>query len=71
MDTSSTTLTNITSSLLLGINTLFIFGLTTTAINNSQSLFDNNNSFMVYKQELMGIPSNGFNMTSQQPQQPG
>lgn len=55
----------------MGINTLFIFRLTTTAINNSQSLFDNNNSFMVYKQELMGIPSNGFSMTSQQPQQRG
>ena len=57
----------------MGINTLLILGLTTTtAINNdSQSLFDNNNSFMVYAQQLMGIPSDGFSMTAQQSQQPG
>jgi hypothetical protein len=72
LDTPFTTLTNITRSLRLGINTLLILGLTTTAINNSQSLFDNNNSFMVYAQELVGIPSDGFSMAPpQQPQQPG
>jgi hypothetical protein len=53
------------------MNTLLILGLTTTAINNSQSLFDNNNSFMVYAQEPMGIPSDGFSMAPQQPQEPG
>ena len=72
MDTSFTTLTNITKSLRLGINTLLILGLTTTAINTSQSLFDNNNSFMVYAQEPGGIPSDGFSMAPPQPpQQPG
>jgi hypothetical protein len=64
-------LTNITRSLLLGINTLLILGLTATAINNSQSFFDNTNSFMVYAQEFMGIPSDGFSMAPQQLQQPG
>jgi hypothetical protein len=44
---------------------------TTTTINNSQSLFENNNSFMVYAQEIMGIPSGGLGMQPQQPQQPG
>jgi hypothetical protein len=65
-------LTNITKSLRLGINTLLILGLTTTAINTSQSLFDNNNSFMVYAQEPGGSPSDGFSMAPPQPpQQPG
>ena len=62
---------NITRSLILGINTLLILGLTTAAINNSQSLFDDNNRLMVYAQEFMGIPSDGFSMAPQQPQQPG
>ena len=64
---------NITRSLLLRINTLLILALTTTAINNSQSLIDNNNSFMVYAQESGEIPSDGFGMAppQQQPQQPG
>jgi hypothetical protein len=44
---------------------------TTTTINNSQSLFENNTSFMVYAQEIMGIPSGGLGMQPQQPQQPG
>ena len=54
------------------INTLLILALTTTAVNNSQSLIDNNNSFIVYAQEL-GVPSDGFSMTppQQQAQQPG
>ena len=57
----------------MGINTLLILALTTTAINNSQSLIDNNNSFMVYAQESGEIPSDGFGMVppQQQPQQPG
>lgn len=45
--------------------------MTTTTINNSPSLFENNNSFIVYAQEIMGIPSGGFGMEPQQPQQPG
>ena len=64
-------MTNITRSLILGINTLLILGLTTAAINNSQSLFDDNNRLMVYAQEFMGIPSDEFSMAPQQPQQPG
>ena len=57
----------------MGINTLLILVLTTTAINNSQSLIDNNNSFMVYAQEPEGISSDGFSMAppQQQAQQPG
>jgi hypothetical protein len=57
----------------LGFNTLLILALTTTAINNSQSLIENNNSFMVYAQEPGGIPSDGFSMAppQQQAQQPG
>ena len=64
-------MTNITRSLILGINTLLILGLTTAAINTSQSLFDDNNRLMVYAQEFMGIPSDEFSMAPQQPQQPG
>jgi hypothetical protein len=48
-----------------------ITGITTTTFNNSQSLFENNNSFMVYAQEIMGLPSGGFGMESQELQQPG
>lgn len=57
----------------MGVHTLLILALTTTAINNSQSLIDNNNSFMVYAQEPEGISSDGFSMTppQQQAQQPG
>ena len=56
----------------MGINTLLILALTITAINNSQSLIDNNNIFMVYAQEPGGIPSDGFSMApQQQAQQPG
>ena len=50
---------------------LLILGVTTTTINNSQSLFDDNNSFMVYAQQIMGIPSDGFSTEPQQPQHPG
>ena len=50
----------------MGINTLLILALTITAINNSQSLIDNNNIFMVYAQEPGGIPSDGFSMAPQQ-----
>jgi hypothetical protein len=53
------------------LNLLLILVTTTTTINNSQSPFENNNSFMVYAQEIMGIPSGGLGMQSQQPQQPG
>jgi len=56
----------------VGINTLLILALTITAINNSQSLIDNNNIFMVYAQEPGGIPYDGFSMApQQQAQQPG
>ena len=61
----------IISQLLLGLNILLILGLTTTTINNSQSLFNDNNSFMVYAQQIMEIPSSGFSTEPQQPEQPG
>jgi hypothetical protein len=67
------TLINIRSSL-AGLSILLILvTTTTTTIHNSQSLFENNNSFMVYAQEIMGIPSGGLGMQPQpqQPQQPG
>ncbi|HYZ96149.1 MAG TPA: hypothetical protein VE524_06045 [Nitrososphaeraceae archaeon] len=48
-----------------------ILGVTTTTINNSQSLFNDNNSFMVYAQQIMEIPSGGFSTEPQQPEQPG
>lgn|GEM_PF-1011730 len=57
--------------LLLGLSILLILGVTTTTINNSQSLFDNNNRFMVYAQQIMEMPSGGFSTEPQQPQQPG
>ena len=72
MNALLTTLINITRLFLAGLGILLILGITTTTtINNSQSLFENNNSFMVYAQEIMGIPSGGLDMESQQPQQPG
>lgn len=64
------TLINIRSSL-VGLSILLILVTTTTTILTSQSLFENNNSFMVYAQETMGIPSEGLGMQPQQPQQPG
>ncbi|HEX7257773.1 MAG TPA: hypothetical protein VF242_06915 [Nitrososphaeraceae archaeon] len=48
-----------------------ILGVTTDAINNSQSLFDGNNRLMVYAQQIMEIPSGGFSTEPQQPEQPG
>ena len=57
--------------LLLGLSILLILGVTTTTINNSQSLFDDNNRLMVYAQQIMEIPSGGFSTEPQQPQQPG
>jgi hypothetical protein len=48
-----------------------ILGVTTAAINNSQSLFDGNNRLMVYAQQIMEIPSGGFSTEPQQPEQPG
>ena len=71
MNALLTTLINITRLFLAGLSILLILGMTTTTINNSPSLFENNNSFMVYAQEIMGIPSGGFGMEPQQPQQPG
>ena len=48
---------------------------TTNQINDTfQSLFDDNNSFMVYAQQIMGGTSSGggfSGLESQQPQQPG
>ena len=61
----------IISQLLLGLNILLILGVTTTTINNSQPLFNDNNSFMVYAQQIMEIPSGGFSTEPQQPEQPG
>ncbi len=70
MNVLLTTLINI-RSYLVGLTILLILITTTTTINNSQFLFENNNSFMVYAQEIMGIPSGGLGMQPQQPQQPG
>jgi len=64
-------LIKIIRQLLLGLSILLILGVTTTTINNSQSLFDNNNRFMVYAQQIMEMPSGGFSTEPQQPQQPG
>ena len=61
----------IIKQLLLGLSILLILGVTTTTINNSQSLFDDNNRLMVYAQQIMEIPSGGFSTEPQQPQQPG
>ena len=68
-----TTLINITRLFLAGVSLLLILvtTTTTTTINSSQSPFENNNSFIVYAQEIMGIPSGGLGMESQQLQQPG
>lgn len=69
-----TNLRNIIRSFLLGLSILSVLGIatTTTAINNFQSYFNNNNSFMVYAQQIMEIPSGGgFSTEPQQPQQPG
>lgn len=72
MNALLTTLINITRLFLAGLSILLILGITTTTtINNSQSLFENNPSFLVYAQEIMGIPSTGLGMQPQQPQQPG
>ena len=71
MNALLTTLINITILFLAGLSILLILGVTTTTINNSPSLFENNNSFMVYAQEIMGIPTGGLGMEPQQPQQPG
>jgi hypothetical protein len=64
-------LIKIIRQLLLGLSILLILGVTTAAINNSQSLFDDNNSLMVYAQQIMEIPSGGFSTEPQQPEQPG
>ena len=71
MNALLTTLINITILFLAGLSILLILGVTTTTINNSPSVFENNNSFMVYAQEIMGIPTGGLGMEPQQPQQPG
>jgi hypothetical protein len=64
-------LIKIIKQLLLGLSILLILGVTTTTINNSQSLFNDNNSFMVYAQQIMEIPSGGFSTEPEQPEQPG
>jgi hypothetical protein len=72
-----TNLKNIARSFLLGLSLLLVSGIATTTStinNNFQSLFeDNNNSFMVYAQQIMGGSSTGGlgGMELQQPQQPG
>ena len=68
-----TTLINIIRAFLLGLSILLVLGIATiTTINNNfQSQFDNNNSFTVYAQQFMEIPSDGFSVEPQQPQQPG
>ncbi|HEX6645816.1 MAG TPA: hypothetical protein VF047_01410 [Nitrososphaeraceae archaeon] len=52
-------------SILLGLNILLVLAIATT-VYNSQFLL-NNNSIMVYAQQIMGMPPGGMGMEQQQP----
>ena len=59
------TLKSIIRSILLGLNVLLVLAIATT-VYNSQFLL-NNNSIMVYAQQMMGMPPSGMGMEQQQP----
>jgi hypothetical protein len=58
-------LKSIIRSILLGLNVLLVLAIATT-VYNSQFLL-NNNSIMVYAQQMMGMPPSGMGMEQQQP----
>lgn len=59
------TLKSTIRSILLGLNVLLVLAIATT-VYNSQFLL-NNNSIMVYAQQIMGMPPGGMGMEQQQP----
>lgn len=59
------TLKSTIRSILLGLNILLVLAIATT-VYNSQFLL-NNNSIMVYAQQIMGMPPGGMGMEQQQP----
>ena len=65
MDSLFITLKSIIRSILLGLNVLLVLAIATT-VYNSQFLL-NNNSIMVYAQQMMGMPPSGIGMEQQQP----
>ena len=65
MDSLFITLKSIIRSILLGLNILLVLAIATT-VYNSQFLL-NNNSIMVYAQQMMGMPPSGMGMEQQQP----
>ena len=65
MDSLFITLKSIIRSILLGLNVLLVLAIATT-VYNSQFLL-NNNSIMVYAQQMMGMPPSGMGMEQQQP----
>ena len=65
MDSLFITLKSIIKSILLGLNVLLVLAIATT-VYNSQFLL-NNNSIMVYAQQMMGMPPSGMGMEQQQP----
>jgi hypothetical protein len=65
MDSLFITLKSIIRSILLGLNVILVLAIATT-VSNSQILL-NNNSIMVYAQQMMGMPPSGMGMEQQQP----
>lgn len=65
MDSLFINLKSIIRSILLGLNVLLVLAIATT-VYNSQFLL-NNNSIMVYAQQMMGMPPSGMGMEQQQP----
>ena len=59
------TLKSTIRSIILGLNVLLVLAIATT-VYNSQFLL-NNNSIMVYAQQMMGMPPSGMGMEQQQP----
>jgi hypothetical protein len=65
MDSLFITLKSIIRSILLGLNVILVLAIATT-VSNSQILL-NNNTIMVYAQQMMGMPPSGMGMEQQQP----
>ena len=65
MDSLFINLKSIIRSILLGLNLLLVLAIATT-VYNFQFLL-NNNSIMVYAQQMMGMPPSGMGMEQQQP----